>query len=252
MKLKILFAPFVIVLSVMLLIWFVWPAFQNLGKDREDLKVKQDALETIKAKKENILKMKSTLEQNSDKENFVLSYLPNRKKEEKAINSINFLAASSQVSLININIETPKEKVQEEVIQTPETSFAAATSGGTGDAQTAPLKKQIKYFTARINISGGYENIVQFTNRLNKMEFLNKIEQIKIERKDVEEGQVIAAEILADFGYLSPITVGSDFSSPIFTQTINLDLVDGIIKSMMEKAPILEEGVKGRSNPFSI
>lgn len=247
MKLKILLAPFMIVMSVIILIWFAWPAFQELGKNQQELNTQKSELENILLKKNNIQKMKNSLDQNQEKENFISSYLPIKKNEEKIVNSVNFLAASSQVTLINVNFE--KSKAVEEKTAEIDASLSISDTNQPG----VSAKKKIKYYNCIINISGGYENIVSFINKLNKMEFLNKMIDIQVKSDVKDDIQTISSEIVAEFGFLSPVSLGNDFSDPIFSvQNLNFESVDKIQKSMVEKAPNLEEGAKGRSNPFAL
>lgn len=257
MRLKVLFAPAAIALAIVLLIWFVWPAFEDLNNVNQDLKSKQESLNNLMSIKDNVQALKKNLDQNLDKENFVLSYLPVQRDEENIVNSINFLAASDQLNLTNVNIE-------KEQIATGSTVDASQTTpDDTGNA-SGTADKNIQYMQAKIDISGNYDSIVRFVNSINKMEFLDKVDSMEIsaptnnqpqqpaqQQPQQPPAQSLTGSLTVDFGYLAPISAGNNFSSPVFSRSsFDFSKVDAVTSAISEKAPALDEGAKGMTNPF--
>jgi Tfp pilus assembly protein PilO len=259
MKLKILFPPFALALAIILIIWFLWPNYGDLRTQMSDFQSKQTALQNIKNKEVDMQNLKNSLDQNTDKESFVQSYLPSQKDEEKIINSINFLANSYQLNLQNVSIE----KVQE--TSTTPTNVQTLMNNTAGNVSgVASNIKDVQYISATIGATGTYDQLTKFIGSINKMEFLNKIDSVEISAETTgteTPGQTQATQtapssnlnciMKVDFGYLTPISVGSDFSAPIFSQTkFDFSKVDQVIQSISEKAPALDQGSQGEGNPF--
>lgn len=254
MRLKILFVPFILVLAVILAIWFIWPAFGDLKMQMKDLQAKQESLNNVVAKKNNMQILKNALNQNPDKESFVLSYLPSQKNEEKIINSINFLATSYQLGLINVNISKPKTTT------TPNVTVQSLLNN-TADAPTGTVlnPKEVQNMVANMSVSGSYEQITKFVDSVNKIEFFNKIDSIEISTQSAAaanpqqktDSKTLNCDLTVEFGYLMPLSAGTDYAAPIFSQvSFDFNKVNGIIQSISEKAPVLDDGTKGESNPF--
>jgi hypothetical protein len=255
MRLKILFPPFALVIAVILIIWFVWPEFGDLRTIIQEFQAKQETLKEVRAKEANVKSLISTLGQNSDQENFVLNYLSSKRNEEKIINALNFLATSYQLNLVNVNVEKIKSTAE---VPTSVQTLLDDTAGNV--SEVASNVREIQYVATKINVSGTYDQITKFINAVSKMEFLNKIDSIKISVQPAQAAtpeqpqslaQGLSCEMTVEFGYLSPISSGTDFSTPVFSQSgFNFEKVNGLVQSLSEKAPVLDEGMKGLANPF--
>jgi Tfp pilus assembly protein PilO len=251
MKLKILFAPFALVLSVILAIWFIWPAYGLLKSQMKDLGEKKETLQSIIDKKKNVQVLVRSLEQNTEREKFIASYLPSKSNEEKIINSVNFLADSHQLNLMSVNIEKPKNTAVVSNVTTQNllnNTVDQVVATGSG-------RKEIQYLGTSVSVAGSYEQIVKFVNIMNKSEFLGNVESFEISSQSGENqqpsSQSLNCNLKVNFGYLAPVSIGNDLSAPILSQSkFDFGKLDQVIQSITEKASVLEDGTKGRPNPF--
>lgn len=259
MRLKIIFFPAVLIVSISLFIGYIWPEYQNVEKvKKEELKSNQKLLEGILIKKKNAKKLVSDLDQNKDKEDFVLRYLPADKKEEDIINGVNYLSTNSGLSLIAVSFEEVKEN-----------NSVSENATGTGSAATAaatgyPESRNAKFIKAKINATGKYENIRSFLGSLYRMKMLNDISLLSISKSDQNnmvpspEGEtpaedLLVVEISADFGYLpnshddNELKLASIFSKGSFDFS-SFETTERLVSG--SSVPNIDMSAVGRSNPF--
>jgi Tfp pilus assembly protein PilO len=113
MKLKLLLMPSIIALSIILLIWLVYPAYSNdtdgLKERYNQLGLEKEKLSDIENKSLNIAKLSSDLSALSEDREFIEKFLPENIKEEEIIDNLNFLANSSGLSVLDISVEKLKK-----------------------------------------------------------------------------------------------------------------------------------------------
>ena len=76
MRLKLLFFPLSVAISLLILIVYAWPELGKLRSGMKSLDENKKVLATAIQKNKNIENIKNELDQNQDKEAFVKSYLP--------------------------------------------------------------------------------------------------------------------------------------------------------------------------------
>src|SRR5680860_1302581 len=99
MKLKTLFFPIMLIISISIFIGFVKPDIDLAKIKYEENKTSTQRLETIAAKRENIEKLKNDYVIKKDKRDFFTKYFPKQKSEERVLDTINFLAKESSIVL---------------------------------------------------------------------------------------------------------------------------------------------------------
>ena len=105
MRLKFLFFPIILVISLSIFIGYIWPEINNL-KMANDEKIKnQGMLQDIAAKQAAIAKIDSQMTSNSADTATINNYLPSTRVEERILSGVNFLASDAGVSLANISLK---------------------------------------------------------------------------------------------------------------------------------------------------
>lgn len=265
MRLKVLFAPLSFLVAIVISIWYIWPAIQDIQTKGEEIKTSKDALNFTLDKKGNIKALEESLNKNKDKEDFILSFLPLRKNEEKIIDGLNYLATDSGLSVVSISTEEEKEAAiqpapvaaasLESNLSATDASSVAAESLATS-APKPPAK--IKIVNVKISLVGKYNNIKMFLNQIHKMELFNEVISLSITKPtesasegEQASGDTLLADVEMKFGFLPAIKVAAGESSPVFSQRdFNFNSYSTIKEMITEKIPLLEEGQKGKNNPF--
>lgn len=260
MKLKIIFFPLILVACIVIFIAYIWPEYQSIRGALTDLNESKATLQEIMGKKSNVDKLKQSLAANRDKENEVLEFLPVSQNEEEIINGVNYLATDSAVNLSNVSFEKKAAVPVSQDEDVPSSKEALFSSEG--DESTAISRKPaVRAAKVTISFAGNYENIRTFLEQIYKMEQYNSVSSISIassEAAESEEGEEVAAapgalsaSVEADFGYMPSISIGKDYSNPIFTQTsFDFTSYNEMKNFIQEKVPVLDAGQTGRANPF--
>ena len=260
MKLKIIFAPLTLIIAVGMFIYFVWPALNDVKIAQAKLKQSNADLQKAIARGQNIVSLKDSLDQNKDKEDLVLSFLPPQKNEERIIDTIDYLAKDSGVGVININIEKETQALPQVSGTVTAAESLSINSEGALIAPDGSIMQQlneIKFLTTKINLTGDYENIKLFMDQVYKMEMFHSANSLSIKRQENQSIQpevspsALIAELDVNFGYLAPATLQTNAKLPVFEKnSFDLKPVEKLENLISKKVPVLEEGVKGKSNPF--
>jgi hypothetical protein len=265
MSLKMIFTPFAILIAIIISIWYIWPLVGEIQIEQKAVEMSKNNLAATINKKGNSEKLRADLDKNKDKEDFILNYLPGSSSEDKMIDGINYLATDSGLSLINISIE--KEK-----ITSTETTPASDTlpganptiinnSAGTSlgvDPSLIAQKPKINSINVKATVYGKYDSLKIFLNQIYKMEMFNKINSVSISKAQTESSggetvgdDVLAADIEIKFGYLPPIHGNGNNPSAVFSKSsFDYSSYSKITNLIARKIPALDEGQKGKSNPF--
>lgn len=258
MRLKIFFAPLVFLIAGVIAIWYVWPTILEIQTRSLELSASKDKLNSTLERKDNLETLKGILDRNKEKEDFILSYLPSARNEEKIVDGLNYLATDSGLSLINIAVEEERlPLIQDELGNTYDPNNTASLPEGTVIPVVAP---QTRFLIVKANTSGKYENVKMFLNQVYRMEMLNKVNSLEVKKVAIGgapvEGEQAASDTLTatveiKFGYLPSIHEEGESLSPVFSsKEINFSQYQRLKDFVTEKIPDLDEGQKGKSNPF--
>lgn len=262
MRIKILIFPAALAVSIAVFIAYVWPQYQTLLNERTNLKTKEKILQETKQKKQNIERLTESLNQNKDKEGFVLAFLPVKRNDEDIINGLNYLATSAGVSLNSITVEKNKNQNVASVTSGQEATgskdvlFATAPASENSAAAYTPKMQTVKI---KASIFGNYENIKTFLEQVYKMEMYNNLvsyaisssKQSQVEGKPASLSPVLTAVLEIDFGSLAKIQVGADLANPVFSAAgLNLEAYNKLSGLVSRNIPAIEVSGQGRANPF--
>lgn len=240
MKLKILFFPIALVTSIVLFVWFISPEFSVIKDKVSELKSEEKSLQEIMDKKQNLSSLEANLNRNADKEEFVLSYFPSIKKEERIVNMLDYLATSSGISLLGLEMTCVK------------TNSALAVSNPVENSEEIlKNKKTVKKIEVELNLAGSYEGIKSFLDQVYKAERANNVYLVNISNQP--EGDNLLAKADIEFSYLPQIRLSMDdnLAEPVFSQKeFNFASVDDLMNLIGGKIPEIEVGSAGKANPF--
>lgn len=277
MRLRLLFFPLMLALSVAIVLLAIVPQWEKIKTGRTDLAAKQKNLSDITTKQENIGKLESYIKNNSADVEFVKAYLPIVRNEERIIDGVNYLATNSGMALGNIDVESIKSalpEVQEGTGLDVPVMGSASVEQGTEATQTdqaivAPPKPRLQLTKATINASGNYDAVMVFLTNLYKMEFFNSIESIDISTNKKDEAtqtgetetaesqgsEILVVEIVMNFGFLPTASVpaGSGYANSLFLKSAyDTSAVSELREFVSQKIPALEVSGGGKANPFTL
>lgn len=111
MKLKFLFVPLSILISIVLVIWYIWPTWfgaEGIREYQKRIDIKKCELEEADFKVQSAESLKKFISSSEGKSSAdkIYSYFPIEGRKESIINDINYIGNSSSVSVININVES--------------------------------------------------------------------------------------------------------------------------------------------------
>jgi Tfp pilus assembly protein PilO len=238
------------VISIAIFIGYIWPEIDNFKKvsqeknaslqSLQDIKVKQDAL---KAESEQIV---------SDSANKVMvnNYLPSKRVEEQIIASINYLAADSQVSLVNVSIKD---------VSPSKTAGEVQPSTVDNIQNTSNISENMQFSEASVIVTGDYDKIRLFLDQMQKMPLFNNIVSLNISNQTNTSNNNISpsnllADIIVDFGYLKVSSLNNNkiakFQAGLDTETINT-LKQYISQKTTAILPVANNNSnEGKANPF--
>lgn len=271
MRLKFLFFPIMLVVSVAIFIGYIWPALGNIKKINEDRIEKTKEMQLVKEKQAAIELIGKKISDNVEGESVVNSYLPETRVEEQIIGGINYLAGDANVSLINISLEEAKKDPGATIAAVSDSQIAATLTGAVDPltGQNVPDNANLTQTTSvKISLVGEYAKIKMFLDNLQRMPIFNTVKAVSITKQKSEEVKAVetdaaaavgegvvdsslAAEIEVDFGYLNVARINSQqvegFSAELDNETVSS--LRGYI-SQKSQAIGNEGAIKGKANPF--
>lgn len=270
MKIRLLIVPGLIAASIVVLIWFAYPAYSNptaeggLAEKLEKLKMEEEKLKTIEEKKKNSESLFSGISQSPDKKKTLFEFIPESIEEENIIDSLNYLISSEGISVLGISVSPPKETPadKEEPIETSSTKWNEATKGGSSPAAVPVAKSIIKDFEAKAMVVGDYQKIKNIADKINRMVRFNNPALVEIKPAVLEgasgEGgsqktdpNVLQAEMTFSFSLLKKSSLPANPDNPIFlTDKFDMTPVDKIKEKRNIEKINLEIGQIGKPSPF--
>jgi Tfp pilus assembly protein PilO len=238
------------------------PEFSSINETKAQIKTKESALNDIKQKNERISSLIQNLDANKDKEDLVLSYLPNSKEEELIVSSVFQSVVNSSIYLSNLGI-VYQEKPFNISPQFENSQPGDLPGGSAADASLPAGPTNINIANAKLSMVGTYENIKTFLNQVFTIEKESNISSIKIyknQSSDQVSGEQpkagsnvnnLNAEVSVSFDNVPSLKLKKDEAYPAFSKSsFDFSVTDDITKLFNRKAAALEIGSAGKSNPF--
>ena len=287
MKLKILLMPVAIIISMVLIIWHIYPTWfdeettSSITNVKKEIAKTESEISDIETRKSNIEKLSQSLAANVDSEELINKFYPTYRNDEDVVNSINNIAFAEGVFLLDMKvnykkIETsddptkllliPLEKV-EPVIDDAQLALTGEVPAVEVDENGVPIdsgRAKIKFIETSLKIYGNYDQIKKFLISLNKAGLINNIQSFKVYKKENKEvigeeektvtGDILNVDMVVGFTYLLSSTDSPDkllrkslFEKSEFDFSRVVDKQD-VLTGNYKKSEI---GETGSANPFA-
>jgi hypothetical protein len=265
MKLKIIIFPFILIMSIIMSVNFIYPDYQKIIATQAEIKSKETMLTDLEQKSQNVKALASDLESNATKKDFVMNYLPEKKNEEIIVDRANYLTADTSTLLVNTDLKKSEVAVEPQV--SPEEQQVADTNaiftGNNSQTQIQPEPAvSVSLLDSTIKLIGTYGNIKNYLNRLYRIEDWYNIDSLEIKKNvdtNTEQGSQgsndvknLIVDYKLSFGYLPKMGLKINQVPKIFSQS-NFDFtpVDKAMELYTSVVPDIDTGnYGGRVDPF--
>ena len=211
-----MFFPITLVLAVAVFFGYINPEITIFKTANKDYAASLQSLESVKNKKAALELLSTRFKSNEETGNLILNYIPKNKVEEKIIEEVNYIAASSGVLLSNLEITD---------------NFTPVVADVT--LQSGPVNV-VKSTNAAITVDGDYDKLKIFFDAMQHVPLLNSVESLNISSKEKsaaagqdaqpQSATTIVARLVINFGYLEQIRADdkklADFNPEIDNATI--------------------------------
>jgi hypothetical protein len=254
MKIKLLMAPSIVVIIIVLLIWQIYPAIndpvtrEGILQKSVELKNERKNLETIKGKSEKVHELAAQLNSSamaSDKA-LVMDFLPDTIEEYKIIDNLNYLVLKEELQGLIISVSQPAADIA--------TAAQVDATGNSGVQAVTPGLKATT-FSVSFSVQGSYEKIKSVFQKIYGLRRFNRIMSFRIEPADSKNGEGssnLKATSTLEFAYLKE---SGTFTSADDSSLAKTDFDRKTISDISQKkeTPMLRDiqiDQKGRPNPF--
>lgn len=240
MKLKLLFAPLLVLLIIVMAIWVVAPAYQELQVQKDELATAQQKLTDIQEKNALAAKLRQELAGNAEQEGLLLKYIPREAQEEIIIENLNSLALEEGLLVNNISVTGNTGK-----------SIPVVVVSDGMDAQAVPVLSENK-ISLNTGVIGPYEKIKSFIGKLAALKRYNNISSLKISpAASGTSANKLQADMMINFAYFSDNNAAVNVNSSIFSKGSFDKTVIEQIKNRLNKDVVpVNIGETGKANPF--
>lgn len=258
MKLKIVVAPTLIVLILVAIFFLVTPKYLEIksGEYKQYLDKKQK-INDLSMKEQNVEKLIGTLTDNASKEEVLKKYIPESQKEEMVLDSLNFLAVQSGLSVYALNVSNIAKgsASDSDSVNVKRFDLNDINANSSSTSMSAPTAKT---FQASLGVYGDYEKVKILVDKIYRLERFNSIVSIKIARPQSNDKDAVAnglqTDLVIKFNYLDSLSPREaiNINSAVFSDgKFDLAIVDNIEKNMDAAMSALDvNAATNRSNPF--
>jgi len=260
-------APLLITLMIILVIWYIYPAYTDgsggIKEQRVELERERGKLAVLGKKIENSQKLSTQIIKDEESRNILFTYLPEKNKEEEIIDNLNFLASSEEgLSVQEISVAQPEKKSvavsspSESALPDSAPGMEAAGMPGMG-MEAVQAKPEAEYFTVSLAVAGEYGKIKSFLDKVYRLKRFNRVLSLDI-GKPQESGEetsvspdALEAGAVLEFSVYGKEKQAVDaenkiFSEGVFTMNIIQKVKDRTNTDMLK----LNAEQQGKGNPF--
>lgn len=261
MTLKILFLPFVVVISLAISIFYIKPEIDNVLSKRDTLNQKNIQLADAQEKNQHINALVQDLDRNKENEDAVLRYLPNSQKDDQLVALLQYEAAQASVSLNSVLLEKVVDESVAEVVDSTAkgSSVIFATDSNDASAIQLPPEKP-RLINAKVEFVGSYESIRGFVQKVAKSDSFQDITLVEIKRNTdtsvaapeaPADPNILKASVHVTFSYLAKKKTQNMVQMPIFSQdALSYETVNNLRQFITSPVPAIQTGSSGKANPF--
>jgi hypothetical protein len=265
MKIKLLLAPLLIVTTIFLLIWVVYPAWSNgtngVREQRETLRIEREKLSNLEGKDRNVETLYVDMKNNLDKYDIVKKFIPENVNEEEIIDNLNYLASAQQTSVAALVVEQPAAPVagmsEIEASEGNVQPMDPVLGVQPVDAALQVQKVTPRDFQVNYSVVGSYENVKALFDKIQRLDRFSKVISLTVGKLKTDGGQggdsnVLKADAVLQFSFLKKEKTLSNVNDPIFLQS-KFDFRS--IAKLQEARNVgglkLELGEMGKTNPYT-
>lgn len=244
-KLKILLFPFALIISLAIVMSYIWPTGMEIRRMRGEISAKEKELDEMVKKRDNISRLQENLNENPGREDTVIRYLPLDKKEEVILHSLNYLATDTGLALTEMSWRDISGAKQRDVVGVEMQDGKASDSS----------------VEVTLIALGNYQQVWNFLELLFSLERLNLVSSVKISK--VEMGGEIQSpdelpEAVSDVLELEVVSVFKYVPRGVLSKSVSLDIFSkqgfdfATVEKMvgLTKIPELRVDQKGTRDPF--
>lgn len=262
MKLKVLLAPFLIILDIVLAIWYIYPAitdsvggtgvYQKLKTGSE----KQALLEDIAQKRTNVSGLSSYISANPSYGDALLKYLPEAKGEDEIVSGLNAIVSSSGSVAYGISIDEKASDsgADEQLAVSDDGSLVDVAAGLPASVPSVPKPKLM---SVELAFAGDYENMKSILASLYRLKRFEGITEMSVSPMK-DEGEtlngMLQTKMTMDFAYY-PKSKGmkdSDIDAAVFSSpSFDVSSLDDLMKTRTGEVVKASIDQVGRTNPFA-
>jgi Tfp pilus assembly protein PilO len=237
MKLKLLIAPLLVLLIIIMAIWVVAPAYKDLRAQKEELAAAKVQLSEIKEKNAQAAKLKQELAGNTEFKEMLSKYLPQEAQEESVIENLNSLALGEGLAVSSI-------------LMTDNSSKSVANSAvNNSQKETASAAIAANILSANLTVAGPYEKIKGFLAKLSALKRGNNVDSLKISAKDGDVAKM-TVELVSSFAYFAGGSAVVSANSSIFSRGFDSAVMEQLKSKLATEVVPVNIGEKGKGNPF--
>lgn len=244
MKLKILIFPAIILAILYLTIWVMVPNYSGAGgilETQAKLAATNEKLGGVTQKENNAASLVRDLNNNSEQQNILVKYLPEKKQDEDIVASISAIAGASGVAVSDIKIADDKKPADDGQI----------VYDSLGNV-VPKVEDPIKSFTADITMKGDYGKIRQFIFSLDSINRLNEMISLKMDRADDETAD-LKVVLSVRFSYFEKVAKVASVRDEFFARgKFDMRVAEDIRKKAATEIPKIDIGTSGRNNLFAL
>ena len=270
MKIKVLLVPSIIVLSIILGIWIIYPAYSNGSTGARDLydqlTKERVKLNSILGESGNASKLSAQLDTISSDKDVLYEFIPSDMKESEIIDNLNKMASDSGLLIYGLSVSQPILSVA--TIDVPQT-MGSTSLDATGPVDAAGIPVSVlpvaKSFEADMQISGSYDQIKNFLEKMNVFARYNTEASVSLKKglsastdgsssadASTASLDVLTADLKINFNVLekAKLSEGNVNDSVFSSSTLDTQVISQIKSRYSGTALKLDIGQTGKTNPF--
>lgn len=267
MKIKFIIAPALIVFIIIMLIWYIYPAYTNgvdgVAQKFQKLTRQKELNDKLDKNTNNMKSLIADMETNSSQDAIIFNYIPEDREEEKIIENLNSLAQDSSLSVIKISLSEKKDatllpgsvsadQLSADPLVVPTTPNASAVPINPVTPKAKPNKLEVELI-----VVGDYGNIKNLLGKIQKLKRFNQLSLLEIEELAIESGEgngSLQANITLEFDYLGRLKkmASGDVDNEVFSRgTFNRAVAEKIKDNLSIELNNVSLDQRGKSNPFA-
>jgi len=241
MKLKLLIAPLLVLLIIVMAIWVVVPAYQELQTKKGELADAQTKLADIQGKNALAAKLKQALADNPAQKEILLGYLPEKAQEEVIIENLSSLAQGEGLTVADLSLSDNSQK---------NNPSAAPVVVDASLGEVAPPVLAVNLTSTTIGFAGPYEKIKSFLGKLAAFKRDNNVISLKIAPAATAAGN-LQADMSLNLAYFAGGSSAINPNSSIFSNgSFDTTVTDQIKNKLNTEIVPVNIGNTGKANPF--